>query len=233
MIVGSGQIALAFKNYSPSNSIVFASGVSNSSCKDIREFERERKLLEHNLRTIEDRNFIYFSSCALSANDYHLNSYYRHKLAMEHLIKSGTDNYYIFRIPQLFGCMKKHSTLINYLFNAINESRSFNVYSGANRYVVELNDVVRLVNSYVNNVAPGITVDLANTYRYSILELVEEFEQILDVTAHYDLIPGVDSYELNLDALQQHVENYKLNIEFGKSYFRKKLTSKIFSREVN
>jgi len=119
------------------------------------------------------------------------------------------------------------------LFNAINESRSFNVYSGANRYVVELNDVVRLVNSYVNNVAPGITVDLANTYRYSILELVEEFEQILDVTAHYDLIPGVDSYELNLDALQQHVENYKLNIEFGKSYFRKKLTSKIFSREVN
>tara|TARA_Y100000748_G_scaffold211575_1_gene177458 strand:+ start:3587 stop:4288 length:702 start_codon:yes stop_codon:yes gene_type:complete len=233
MIVGSGQIATAFKSCSPCNSVVFASGVANSSCTDTLEFERERALLEYSLETLADRKFVYFSSCALSANNYRLNSYYKHKLQMEKLITSRTDNYYIFRIPQLFGCMKKHSTLINYLFNVINESKSFNVYSGANRYVIELNDVVTLVNSYVNNSTPSITVNLANTYRYSVLELVEAFEEILDVKAQYDLIPGVDSYELNLEELQEHIETYKIDIELGKSYFKRKLTPKIRSCEVN
>ncbi len=59
------------------------------------------------------------------------------------------------------------------------------------------------------------------------------FEEILDVKAQYDLIPGVDSYELNLEELQEHIETYKIDIELGKSYFKRKLTPKIRSCEVN
>jgi UDP-2-acetamido-2,6-beta-L-arabino-hexul-4-ose reductase len=44
VVVGGGQLAQAFYKYRDNNSVViFASGVSDSSCTDQKEFDREKK----------------------------------------------------------------------------------------------------------------------------------------------------------------------------------------------
>jgi len=108
MIIGNGQLANAFKEFDDKEIVIFASGVADSNCIDEKQFERERLLLTSTLSKYNDKTFVYFSSCALSAKEYPLNDYYKHKKQMELLIKKTTENYYIFRIPQLFGKLKTH-----------------------------------------------------------------------------------------------------------------------------
>ena len=103
MIIGNGQLATIFKKTTLDNIVVFASGVSNSNCQDIKQFEREKDLLVKTLTNNKNKKFVYFSSCALSAEEYPKNDYYKHKQNMENIIKRYSDNYYIFRAPQLFG----------------------------------------------------------------------------------------------------------------------------------
>ena len=145
MIIGSGQLAKTFEDSTLSNTVIFASGVSNSNITDIKQFEREKCLLVNTLEKNKDKKFVYFSSCALSAPKYPKNAYYEHKRQMEELIKEYSTNYYIFRIPQLFGALKHHKTLINFLYEAIINEEFFKVYNQAYRYVIEIDDVRKLV----------------------------------------------------------------------------------------
>lgn len=85
------------------------------------------------------------SSCALSAIEYPKNDYYKHKANMEDIIKEHSNNYYIFRVPQLFGDFILHKTLINFIYKAIVHEHKFNVYNESYRYVIEINDVRKLV----------------------------------------------------------------------------------------
>ena len=62
MIIGDGDIASILKGkWFESNDlvIVFASGVSNSKCVDVEEFEREKKLL---LDQNKNLHLVYFST---------------------------------------------------------------------------------------------------------------------------------------------------------------------------
>ena len=65
MIIGTGQLAKAFDNANfDDNVCIFASGVSDSNCKDNAPFEREKNLLREALKNNVEKKFIYFSSCA-------------------------------------------------------------------------------------------------------------------------------------------------------------------------
>lgn len=79
VVVGSGQLANIFKNSKIENTVVFASGVSDSKCTDNHAFDRETKLLKLYLDKYPNNKFVYFSSCALSAELYERNEYYKHK----------------------------------------------------------------------------------------------------------------------------------------------------------
>lgn len=224
MIVGSGQIAKAFQDSEElSQYVIFASGVANSACTDEHEFDREKNLLIKHLNELNGRAIVYFSSCALSADGYLLTPYYEHKKKMECLIKSYTDQYFIFRVPQLFGKMKKHPTLINYLFYAIKEQKEFKVYDGAYRYLIELSDLKKIVLAYIKLKDKGVVLDVANTYRYSILDIVEELEELLSIKAQYHKVRADDSYTIDLSPLERFVHSTDLNITLGKSYLVDKL----------
>ncbi|MEY8673118.1 NAD(P)-dependent oxidoreductase [Francisella philomiragia] len=228
MVVGNGQLAQAFYKYKDNDSIVvFASGVSNSSCTEQKEFDRERKLLETILKDNSDKKFIYFSSCALSADEYPKNSYYAHKIQMESIIKELSDKYFIIRLPQLFGNLKLHNTLINYIYHAIKSNNIINVYSEAYRYVIEIEDVRRFVNSYLANGTLCSTIDLANPYRYKILEIIEIFENLLNKKANTIIIQKQDKYILDLSKLNRYIQENNINIEFGEGYLKNKLYEKI------
>jgi len=231
MIVGNGQLAQVFEDYDNNGVCIFASGVANSNCQDPKEFERERNLLLKTLEKNKDKKFVYFSSCALSAPKYPKNAYYEHKRQMEELIKEYSNNYYIFRIPQLFGALKHHKTLINFLYEAIINEESFNVYSQAYRYVIEIGDVRKLVGVYLQHHEGCITVDLANPYRYKVTQIVEIFEKLLGKKALYSLVEKEDQYTLDLSDMLGFVQQFGVEIDFGEEYISKKLTEKI--KEAN
>jgi len=227
MIIGNGQLANTFKNSICENAVIFASGVSDSNCTDEAKFNRERQLLISTLHTHRDKKFVYFSSCALSAETYPRNKYYQHKEEMESLIRESSQNYYIFRLPQLFGHLKKHKTLVNFIYNAIVSNTAFKVYRPAYRYVIEIDDTRLLVENYLKFSEPNITIDLANSYRYNVEEIVKTFELLLGKKGIYELVEKVDVYSLDLHKLNEFVKEHSININFGPNYLGEKLKTKI------
>jgi len=228
VIVGSGQIAKVFACEDSNNVIFFASGVANSSCTDKNEFVREENLLKKTLENANTKKFVYFSSCALSAKNYPLNEYYLHKKNMENIIIAKSENYYIIRLPQLIGdIFKRHNTLFNFLYHKIINEESFFIYKNAFRYVIEINDVRFLVTQFINKMSPRQIINFANPYRYSIFEIVDIFEKILNKKAHYTVIDRNDSYFLNLEAMKAFIKNFSVNTGFSKDYLEETLRKKL------
>lgn len=108
-IIGNGDIASALED--DDDIIFFASGVSNSQCKDEFRYVRERELLFKYAKKShsEHKHLVYFSS--LNPN-YDLTRYYQHKSEMESIVRivSGT----ILKIGNITWGKNPH-TLINYL----------------------------------------------------------------------------------------------------------------------
>ena len=231
MIVGNGQIASVLNNCDTDDVVYFASGVSDSTCKDEREFDKEKELLTAMLSNHKDKTFIYFSSCAISVPGYPKNAYYRHKEKMEEIIRSNTENYYIFRLPQLFGKLKKHKTLINFIYFSIIENKSFEVYTNAYRYVLEIDDLRSLVEYYIKFGHSGVTVDLANHYRYHVEEIVKTFEALLGKKLEYKLVEKTDAYVLDLKSMKGFIQQHNLKLDFGKSYLMEKLKINLDNHE--
>ncbi|AEI13944.1 hypothetical protein Flexsi_0252 [Flexistipes sinusarabici DSM 4947] len=228
MIIGSGQIAKAFTHEDSKDVLIFASGVANSKCTDKNEFIREENLLKKNLKLSNNKKFVYFSSCALSAKDYPLNEYYLHKKNMENIIRAKSENYYIIRLPQLIGnIFKEHNTLLNFLHHKIINEESFFIYKDGFRYVIEVNDVKLLVTKFIYKMPPRQVVDFANPYRYTIFEIVDAFEKILNKQAHYKVIDKHDSYYLNLKAMKEFIKNFSVKIDFSEKYLEEKLGKKL------
>ncbi|UQB43257.1 NAD(P)-dependent oxidoreductase [Thiomicrospira microaerophila] len=231
MIVGSGQIATIFKNDANQDKYkdvcIFASGVANSNCTDPNAFLREEKLLLISLSECQNKKFVYFSSCALSATEYPKNDYYNHKFKMEQLIKNNAENFLICRVPQLFGDLKKHGTLINFIYNSIVNNEEFNVYSDAYRYVIDIDDVKRFVDAYLNDHKEPTVIDLGNPFRYRVLDLVKTFEDVTGIKAKYKLIEKSDSYILQFEEIKNFVKTKKINTVFGEDYFLKKISLRI------
>lgn len=231
MIIGNGQLAKKFSNSKFYNACIFASGVSNSNCIDLNEFSREKKLLLETLKKNKKTKFVYFSSCALSSYNYLLNDYYKHKQDMENIIKQYTNNYYIFRIPQLFGELKEHSTIINFLYNCIKDEKEFIVYDEAYRYVIEICDVKKIVELYLNYSKPNIIVDIANPYSYKVLDIVKMIETLLNKKGNYKIINKRDFYTLDFNSLENFLSSYNINLKFGEKYLFNHLEQKI--KEIN
>lgn len=228
MVIGNGQLATIFSEYkSNENVVIFASGVSNSNCVEDSAFEREAKLLHDTLTENSNKQFVYFSSCALSAIEYPKNRYYMHKQKMEELIKRHAAHYYIFRVPQLFGDLIIHNTIINYIYNAILSEEHFYVYSDAYRYVIEINDVKKIVDNYLLKSEGCLTVDVGNPYQYRVLEIVKIFESLLNKKAHYEITQKEDQYNLSFADLQAFLNKHGLELEFGEGYLSYKLAQKI------
>lgn len=227
MIIGKGQLAKIFSDYDNETFCLFASGVSDSTCVKLAAFEREQNLLLSTLQAHPDKRFIYFSSCALSATDYQKNAYYHHKAHMESLVAKHSPHYFIFRIPQFFGELIHHKTLINFIYESVRDGLEFNIYDDAHRYVIEADDVRKLVLLYLDNSSDNLIIDLANPYRYRVTEIVEIFEQLLDKRARCNIVTRSDKYTLDLTKLTSFLHRLHVNMEFGEDYLRHKLLQKI------
>ncbi|MBU3951800.1 MAG: NAD(P)-dependent oxidoreductase [Proteobacteria bacterium] len=229
MIIGNGQLAKIFKEDGCffDDVVIFASGVTNSDCRDDREFNREKELLEKTLVENNAKRFVYFSSCALSAKTYEKNEYYQHKQHMEDIIRANSNNYLIFRIPQLFGNLIRHKTIINFFYKSIQQQQQFNIFDEAYRYVIEINDVKKLVKAYLEFSNQCSIVDLANPYRYKVFDIVKILEQLLEKKAVYRILEKEDKYKLDFSEMKDFIKTHSIHMPFGPDYLFNKLKEKI------
>ena len=190
MVIGNGLLGSSFKKSKKLNSktIIFASGVSNSREKSAKDFKREKDLILDTLSKYNDLTFIYFSSILAGISD---NDYYNHKIEMEELIKTKSNAYIIFKVPQIIGFNGNDNNLIKYLSNGIKNNTELILFKGIYRALVDVDDIVNIVN-YCNGNVMCDTLYLSHIEKLNIVDIALQVSNNLDIDALITLIEGGD-----------------------------------------
>ena len=127
MIIGNGNIAKSLKDRD--DLVFFASGVSDSSCINNVEFEREVNLLKS---VNYDVHLVYFSNLKIY---YSKDPYTNHKVMMEDLVKSLFRSYTIVRI-EVCAWVNNPTTILNVFKNKIIKGEEIIIHN-TTRYVLQ------------------------------------------------------------------------------------------------
>ena len=216
MIVGNGLLAHAFARshaHHP-NVTIFASGVSNSLEVRADAFARERDLLDSVLRQ-RTRRVIYFSCCSLSGS-LPTTPYMRHKLDMESRIRAIPGGI-VMRLPQVVGRSGNPHTLANYLQAKIMSGEAFEVWSRAERNLIDVDDVAAIATAMIDDADTTRNLrTIASPYSLGMLEIVSIFERVLARKAIFTLVD--EGHALPIDATEAAAIAQRLGIGFERDY---------------
>lgn len=204
------MIASRFEEYRDDEGVViFASGVSNSKEIKPEPFEREFQLVKSVLRRERDKLFVYFSTCSIDDPTEKGSEYIRHKLGIEKEIADSGNRYLIFRTSNVVGGNTNPHTVLNFFYRKIKSGESFEVWSGASRNLIDLDDVFRVVDYYVRkNEVVNQLLNVANPKNISPLTLVEVIEQFLETKGNYRILDKGEPFTIDSsDALKLFIEN--------------------------
>lgn len=219
MIIGSGLIATAFNGRIadvPAGAWIYAAGVSNSSCTDAGEFERERLRLSDALRAgIEASAFVYFSTCSIMDPDAARSCYVRHKLSMESMVASHPA-WIVIRLPQVAGHTPNPHTLLNFLYARISRSESFTLRTLATRNIIDMDDAVSVVLRMLGAPERRYIANVANPYSVPVGDVVKAMESAVGKYAVMKTVSSGASYEIDVSRAMPFFEELKL--PFGRDY---------------
>ncbi|MGC2166995.1 MAG: NAD-dependent epimerase/dehydratase family protein [Gallionella sp.] len=222
MLIGSGLLATAFAaTFSHREDVcVYAAGVSNSSCLDRSEFEREKARLHEALKNWDaDRLFVYFGTCSVADPDAKHTPYVQHKLAMERLV-SAHPNHLVVRLPQVAGRTPNPHTLLNFLHARISRSEAFQLWMLARRNIIDVDDVVALSSQLVeSNGSHNVVINVANTTNYSMLEIVQAMERSVGKSAIYQSLERGSGYEIDTSTILPILQS--AGVAFGPGYLQR------------
>lgn len=190
MVIGNGLIASVFSSYRDTNDVcIFASGVSNSKCEDVLEFQREITLLQTIPQNVK---VIYFSTISVEYID---SPYTRHKLHMESEVLKNTESL-VLRLPNLVGNSNNPNTLLNFLVSSIRRGVGFRVYDGVRRNLLDVEILPKIV--YFLGGSTGV-VSISSLYSFTVEDVVIALEDILGIKAKYEVVEtGECCYHLEL-----------------------------------
>jgi nucleoside-diphosphate-sugar epimerase len=220
MIVGSGLLARAFAAQSPpADTVVYAAGVSNSSCRDAREFAREQERLSAALSdAATGHRFVYFSTCSVEDPEARASFYVTHKRAMEELVTQRA-RHLVLRLPQLAGDTPNPHTLLNYLYARIARTERFQIWGNAQRNIIDVDDVARIAIDLMGaERAADETINVANMHSASVLEIVRTMEHVLGRRAIFDSMDQGSTYAIDTRRIQASLQ--RCAITFSPSYLR-------------
>jgi nucleoside-diphosphate-sugar epimerase len=222
MLIGSGLLAQAFAPaFSHREDVcIYAAGVSNSSCTDIHEFERERKRLADALHQAKHVDvFVYFGTCSVADPEAQNTPYVQHKLAMEQLV-SAHPRHLILRLPQVAGKTPNPHTLLNYLYARISRSESFKLWSKAKRNIIDVDDVAAIFRQLItDNALRKATINIANPISYPMMDIVSAMEQAVGKRAVYDVLERGSGYPIDIRLILPVMD--AAGVKFGNGYLER------------
>jgi len=221
VIVGSGVVARAFRPHLMHlpRVCIYAAGVSNSRCTDPREFERERERLAAATADLDpDWLLLYFGTCSAEDPASRDSAYVQHKRAMENWVARRA-RHLIVRLPQLAGRTPNPHTLLNYLHARIVRSERFQVFRGAERNIIDVDDVARIVVELVREGACAETVNVACTHSVAILDVVQCMADVVGHRALFDIIDAGAGYAI--DTVRIRLALTRCGVSFTDDYLRR------------
>jgi nucleoside-diphosphate-sugar epimerase len=227
MIIGRGMIAKAFgdSNNQLSDCILFASGVSNSRCEDLIEFERELSLLKSTLKY--NKRLIYFSTSSIFDPNLESSSYIKHKLHIESFIEGHFNEYIIYRLPNVVGKTKNKNTLINNFADAILTGTSVKLFKNSTRYIIDVDDVVNYVLLTKNT--SNCIINLNFNINYSITKIWKEIELVLEKKGKALVIDQGSKYKIDNSLLISKLGNIEIP-ELNEVFYLRKTLQKYLSK---
>lgn len=221
MLIGSGLLAQAFAcAFSHREDVcIYAAGVSNSSCTDMREFARERQRLADALQQASHVDaFVYFGTCSVADPEARKTPYVQHKLAMERLV-CVHQHPLILRLPQVAGKTPNPHTLLNFLYARISRSEAFCMWSKAKRNIIDVDDVASIASQLIADDSAGnITLNIANPVSYPMIDIVSEMERVTGKRAIYEVVERYSEYHIDLAILPALDKSV---VKFGDDYLER------------
>lgn len=219
MIVGHGLLASAFRTnlWDDTDTVVFASGVSNSKETRPEEFRREENLLDEYLGG--GRRIYYFGSCSVLDPTLEDAPYVRHKLRMEEKVRAAA-RYVIFRLPQVVGRSENPNLLTNFLFEKIKSGTQFQLWKNARRNLIDVDDVASIAIELAKTEPDCTTYNLASTHSISVEEIALTFERILKKKASYSTVDAGGDYEIKVEEVIIRAAK-SMGVHFNNDYANK------------
>ena len=220
-MIGGGLMAQAFQRYENDDSvIIFASGVSSSKFCTVDDCAREEALLRKALDECDNKTlFVYFSSCSIASSNLTGDTYHTHKKNMEAIIQANTKKHTIFRLPNVVGRTANLDTLFYYLVDKAKSQKEFDLWSGAKRNIIDIDDVVSIVNNIIDNgVFVNEIINVANLNDVTVDEVVSEISKYLGVDVNYTIVEYNDNYHIDTIKIEPIVK--KLGIAFDSNYLK-------------
>ena len=215
MVVGKGLIAKAFDLYQKREDvIIFASGVSNSSISDNSSlFDRELELLNEYLN-YKDKKFIYFSTCSLLDGSKQT-PYINHKIKVEEIIKSRSNNYLIFRLPIVIGLSDNKNTFFNAIKNKIINKETITVQENISRYIIDVDDLSNNLPLFIDSKDNNKIINVCFDNREFVKNLIFIMEEYIGYST------------------QKIFQDMPKNLEIDNDYFLSKLKSTGYKFDEN
>ena len=222
MLIGSGLLAQAFApTFSDREDVcIYAAGVSNSSCTDPQEFQRERMRLAdalHQARHVDA--FVYFGTCSVADPEAQNTPYVQHKLAMEQLV-SAHPRHLILRLPQVAGNTPNPHTLLNFLYARISRSEAFQLWSNAKRSIIDVDDVAAIFRQLIaKDTLRNVTINIANPTSYPMMDIVRAMEKAVGKHAVYAVFERGSGYPIDIQAIFPVLD--MAGVKFDKDYLER------------
>ncbi len=218
MVIGNGMIANRFASYKDDDdTIIFASGVSNSKETNEEHFLREVQLLNQTIKEYPEKTLVYFSTCSVADPDLASAPYVIHKKNTEEFIKKNVAKYYLFRISNLAGTSNNPYTLLNYfIFNILN-NHPLTVWRNAFRNIIGIDDMYAIADYFLSTRKKiNTTINIANPLNYPVPFIIKTVEEHLNKKAIASETERGDDYAIDVSLIEPLFK--KLNILFGDTY---------------
>lgn len=193
MIIGNGLLANAFRRYDNDDTIVFASGVSNSSEKRISEYEREFHLLKSMDKT---KKLIYFSTISVGDESLKDTSYIIFKKHIETIIKKNFERYAIFRLPIVVGKTKNPNTFFNYMAYMIRSRQNIDIHKNCFRYLIDIDDLAGIL-PIIYQRSDKIVMNVCFDNKKNVLEIVALMALEIGIAPNIILLDKGTDYEVD------------------------------------
>lgn len=230
-VLGSGLLAqkIIASSGNSSNALIFARGVSDSSCRDLLQYERE---CLHLFEAIIDcqktgRRLVYFSSAGAIYGDsdeikceksplFPKTPYGRHKLLCESVIVNSGINFLILRLPNIIGHGGNPNQLIPFLVSSVYNGK-VRLQKNATRDLIGIDDTVRILDALLNTVRENLIVNVASGHSVSVIDIMKEIQYTLKKSVEIEYVEGGQQQRFAIGRLQKLLPSL---VHFEPDYYK-------------
>lgn len=244
-IIGTGFIARHFERmrHAHPHVLLFASGVSRSSCIDELEFRREVDLLYNAIQHCgtHNRKLVYFSTSSdllyggtesQGVEDepiFPRSAYGRHKLAMEAVIRQSGVDYLILRLANPVGQQQQPYQLVPSLYHQIQQG-VVQIRRNVRRDLIDIVDAVAIIDELLHRDVRRQVVNIASGVAVQVEDIVDHLALRVPSRVVRSYVDGAHTYRVSNTKLLSLLRNPAV-FRFDQTYY-KRVIDKYYPRCV-